>query len=157
MRPHLPQTTLGWREWVSLPALGIGAIKAKIDTGARSSSLHAFDIKAIKLDGEHWVEFKVHPQQHQTSEFIHCRAPVKDYRQVTDSGGHRSMRYVIETSICIGDEEFLAEMTLADRSQMLFRMLLGRTAMKNRYIVDPSRSYCASKRPVKAISPIMPS
>ena len=152
----MPLTTLGWREWVSLPALGIAGIKAKIDTGARSSSLHAFDIKAIEVNGEHWVEFKVNPQQHETTELIHCRAPLKDYRQVTDSGGHRSMRYVIETQICIGDEQFLAEMTLADRSQMLFRMLLGRTAMKNRYTVDPSRSYCASQKPVKPLSQIVP-
>jgi len=149
MRPHLPQTILGWREWVSLPALGLTGIKAKIDTGARSSSLHAFDIKAIEVDGKPWVEFKVHPHQHDTTDVISCRAPIKDYRQVTDSGGHRSMRYVIETRICIGGEECLAEMTLADRSQMLFRMLLGRTAMKNRYTVDPSRSYCASKKPPK--------
>jgi hypothetical protein len=153
----LPQTTLGWREWVTLPALGINGIKAKIDTGARSSSLHAFDIQAIEVDGEQWVEFKVNPQQHETTELVACRAPIKDYRQVTDSGGHRSMRYVIETSICIGGEQFLAEMTLADRSQMLFRMLLGRTAMKNRYIVDPSRSYCASQKPAKSPSQIVPS
>ncbi len=153
----MPQTTLGWREWISLPTLGISAIKAKIDTGARSSSLHAFDISAIEVNGEPWVEFKVHPQQHETVEFVTCRAPIKDYRQVTDSGGHRSMRYVIETSICIGGEQFLAEMTLADRSQMLFRMLLGRTAMKNRYTVDPSRSYCASQKPGKSASQIIPS
>jgi hypothetical protein len=140
-----------------LPALGISAIKAKIDTGARSSSLHAFDITPIEVNGEPWVEFKVHPHQHETDEFVACRAPVKDYRQVTDSGGHRSMRYVIETTISIGNEQFLAEMTLADRSQMLFRMLLGRTAMKNRYTVDPSRSYCASQKPEKTASKKIPS
>jgi hypothetical protein len=146
MRPRLPQITLGWREWVSLPELGITGVKAKIDTGARSSSIHAFDIHKIVVDGEPWVEFKVHPLQHGTDQIVECRVPIKDYRQVTDSGGHRSMRYVIETKIRIGDEEQIAEMTLADRSQMLFRMLLGRTAMKNRYIVDPGRSYCASKK-----------
>lgn len=141
------QTTLGWREWVSLPALGIHGVKAKVDTGARSSSLHAFDIKKTEVDGELWVEFKVHPHQHDQELVVECRAPVKDYRQVTDSGGHRSMRYVIETELSMGSETVRAELTLADRSDMLFRMLIGRTAMKGRYIVDPGRSYCVSKPP----------
>jgi len=150
----LAQTILGWREWISLPDLGISGIKAKIDTGARSSSLHAIDIQTIAVDGEQWVEFKVQPLQHQTDAPLHCRAPIKDYRQVTDSGGHRSMRYVIETTINIGSEQFTAEVTLADRSQMMFRMLLGRTAMKNRYTVDPGRSYCASQKPPRATGTI---
>jgi hypothetical protein len=150
----LALTILGWREWISLPDLGIDGIKAKIDTGARSSSLHAFDIQAIDINGEQWVEFKVHPQQHQTNTTVPCRARIKDYRQVTDSGGHRSMRYVIETTINIGAEQFTAEMTLADRSQMMFRMLVGRTAMKSRYTVDPGRSYCASQKPPRATGTI---
>ncbi|POP53426.1 ATP-dependent zinc protease family protein [Zhongshania marina] len=150
----MAQTILGWREWISLPDLGISGIKAKIDTGARSSSLHAIDIQTITVDGEQWVEFKVQPLQHQTDAPLHCRAPIKDYRQVTDSGGHRSMRYVIETTINIGSEQFTAEVTLADRSQMMFRMLLGRTAMKNRYTVDPGRSYCASQKPPRATGTI---
>ncbi|CAA0079022.1 Uncharacterised protein [Zhongshania aliphaticivorans] len=143
----MAQTTLGWREWVSLPELGISDVKAKIDTGARSSSLHAIDINPIDENGEKWVEFKVNPVQHQTSTLKPCRARVKDYRQVTDSGGHRSMRYVIETTLCIGEQQFTAEVTLADRSQMMFRMLLGRTAMKNRFAVDPGKSYCVSQKP----------
>jgi hypothetical protein len=143
----LAQTILGWREWISLPDLGITGIKAKIDTGARSSSLHAFDIEKFDIDGEPWVEFKVHPLQHEDSTTVPCKARVKDYRQVTDSGGHRSMRYVIETTICIGEQHFTAEMTLAGRSEMMFRMLVGRTAMKNRYTVDPGRSYCVSQNP----------
>lgn len=138
---------LGWREWISLPALGIDHLKAKVDTGARSSSLHAFDIRKVELDGQEWVEFKVHPHQHDNEQTVSCRAPLKDYRQVTDSGGHRSMRYVIETELAMGDESVRAEITLADRSDMLFRMLIGRTAMKGRYIVDPGRSYCVSKPP----------
>lgn len=136
---------LGWREWVSLPDLGISQLKAKVDTGARSSSLHAFDIHTFDREGKLWVKFKVHPQQHDNTETVSCETPVKDYRQVTDSGGHRSMRYVIETTLALGDRSFPIEMTLADRSDMLFRMLIGRTAMDH-YIVDPSRSYCASKR-----------
>jgi hypothetical protein len=145
----LAQTILGWREWIGLPDLEIAGIKAKIDTGARSSSLHAFDIEKIDINGESWVAFKVHPLQHEDSTTVHCKAPIKDYRQVTDSGGHRNMRYVIETTICIGEDHFTTEMTLADRSEMMFRMLLGRTAMKNRYTVDPSRSYCARQSPPK--------
>lgn len=145
----MAQTILGWREWISLPDLGISGIKAKIDTGARSSSLHAFDIEKFDHDGEPWVEFKVHPLQHEDRTTVPCKARIKDYRQVTDSGGHRSMRYVIETTICIGEEHFSAEMTLAGRSEMMFRMLVGRTAMQNRYIVDPGRSYCVSQNPPK--------
>lgn len=139
--------TLGWREWLSLPDLGIDIIKAKVDTGARSSSLHAFDIQAIDHNGEKWVSFKVHPHQHDKSLVVQCQAPVKDYRQVTDSGGHRSMRYVIETALSLGQDSFPIEVTLADRSDMLFRMLVGRTAMKGRFLVDPSRSYCVSRKP----------
>ncbi|WP_372863143.1 ATP-dependent zinc protease [Spongiibacter sp.] len=138
---------LGWREWISLPGLGIAHLKAKVDTGARSSSLHAFDIQKVEQDGQAWVEFKVHPHQHDNEQTVSCRAPLKDYRQVTDSGGHRSMRYVIETEMQLGNENIIAEITLADRSDMLFRMLIGRTAMTGRYVVDPSRSYCVSQRP----------
>ena len=139
------QTVLGWREWVCLPELGITQVKAKVDTGARSSSLHAFDIHPEEIDGQLWVNFSVHPHQHDNDETVCCRAKVKDYRQVTDSGGHRSMRYVIETALQLGDEHIVAEVTLADRSDMLFRMLIGRTAMSGRYVVDPSRSYCVSQ------------
>ncbi len=138
-----PIKTLGWREWLDLPDLQLTGIKAKIDTGARSSSLHAFDIEPETVAGQQWVKFKVHPLQHDNSQYVCCRAPVKDYRQITDSGGHRSMRYVIETRIQLGDDTVLAEVTLADRKDMLFRMLIGRTAMKGRYLVDPARSYCA--------------
>ncbi len=135
-------SVLGWREWLELPELGIKHIKAKIDTGARSSSLHAYDIECETVDGQKWVSFKVHPNQHDETDSITCRAPVKDYRQVTDSGGHRSMRYVIDTTIKLGQQQLTAEITLADRSDMLFRMLLGRTAMNGRYLVDPASSYC---------------
>ncbi|MBD2857471.1 ATP-dependent zinc protease [Spongiibacter sp. KMU-158] len=142
-----PQSSavLGWREWLELPELGIKQIKAKIDTGARSSSLHAYDIQCETVDGQKWVNFKVHPHQHNDGDPVNCRAPVKDYRQVTDSGGHRSMRYVIETTISLGGELLTAEITLADRSDMLFRMLLGRTAMNGRYLVNPASSYCLGK------------
>lgn len=139
------QQTLGWREWVALPDLGIELLKAKVDTGARSSSLHAFDIHTFERDGQLWVAFKVHPHQHDDDQTVSCEAQVKDHRQVTDSGGHRSMRYVIETTLVLGEQQFPIEMTLADRSDMLFRMLIGRTAMQG-YVVDPNRSFCVSKQ-----------
>lgn len=139
--------TLGWREFIDLPELGLYDIKAKVDTGARSSSIHAFDIQVEELDGQQWVNFKVHPLQHDDSEVIQCRAPVKDSRQVTDSGGHRTQRFVIDTTFSLGDDRFTAEVTLADRGNMLFRMLIGRTAMNGRYVVDPKRSYCVSHQP----------
>jgi hypothetical protein len=137
--------TLGWREWMELPDLQLGHIKAKVDTGARSSALHAFDIEPSEVDGQAWVAFKVHPLQHSDELTVECLTPIKDYRRVTDSGGHRTMRYVVETRVRMGTVLHTIELSLVDRSDMLFRMLLGRTAMRGRYIVDPARSYCLGK------------
>lgn len=139
---------VGWREWVEFPDLGMGKIKAKIDTGARSSSIHAFDIETYWRGEEHWVSFKVHPLQHSDEQVVSCTAPIKDYRSITDSGGHKTMRYIIETTLGIGPDRFLAELSLFDRSDMLFRLLVGRTALKGRYLVDPARSYCLGTPPV---------
>ncbi|WP_372748480.1 ATP-dependent zinc protease [Litorivivens sp.] len=142
---------IGWREWVELPDLHLGKIKAKIDTGARSSSIHAFDIEPFEKDGEQWVRFAIHPQQHSDDEVVQCEAPIKDYRSITDSGGHKTMRYIIETPFKIGNDTFLAELSLFNRSNMLFRMLVGRTALKGRYLVDPARSYCLSTAPTQDV------
>lgn len=142
-----PLLTLGWREWAALPELGLAAVKAKIDTGARTSTLHAFYLESYRHRGERWVRFGVHPLQRRTDVVIHCSAPVHDRRTVSDSGGHRERRYVIRTRIAIGTAAWPVEMTLTNRDSMLFRMLLGRTAMAGRVRVDPGRSFlCGRER-----------
>jgi hypothetical protein len=135
---------IGWREWLALPELGIPAIKAKIDTGARTSALHAFFVEPFIKDGTQMVRFGVHPLQKRLDLEIVCEAPVKDYRSVSDSGGHREMRYVIETDICFGDRTLRAELTLTNRDNMRFRMLLGRTAMAEMSVL-PDKSYLTGR------------
>jgi len=136
---------LGWREWVELPELNIHQIKAKIDTGARSSALHAFAIEPYRKNGQRWVMFAIHPKQRHSDVFIECHAPIKDRRIVTDSGGHKQRRYVIETQLVLGQSRINAEMTLTNRDSMLFRMLIGRTTLNNRFIIDPNSSYLQGK------------
>lgn len=144
------QATIGWREWVALPDLNLPALKAKVDTGARTSALHAFLIEPYNNDGVDMLRFMIHPIQLNDSLEVECHAPVFDFREVTDSGGHREMRYVIQSRLVIGNIEQTIEMTLTNRDTMRFRMLLGRRAMANRFVVDPGASYVNGKlRPRK--------
>ncbi|MBV9575776.1 MAG: ATP-dependent zinc protease [Gammaproteobacteria bacterium] len=136
---------IGWREWVSLPSLGIETIKAKIDTGARTSALHAFSLQPFVENGKQRIRFDIHPFQHTTEGLISCDADIVDKRWVTDSGGHEEERYVIETLITIAGQTWSIEITLTERENMLFRMLLGRRALRKRFIINPARSFVTTK------------
>jgi len=136
---------LGWREWVSLPELGIQSIKAKVDTGARTSALHTFELEPFSENGIAKVRFSIHPYQHDLSVVRQCVANLADERNVTDSGGHTELRPVISTPVCLGGINKYIEMTLTNRENMKFRMLLGRTAMHGDFSVDPAGSYLLGK------------
>lgn len=145
MSEDINKIMIGWREWLALPALNIPAIKAKIDTGARTSALHAFFVEPFTKDDQQMVRFGVHPLQKRLDVEVICEAPVKDFREISDSGGHREMRYVIETEILLGDLAKRIEMTLTNRDNMKFRMLLGRTAMDGLQVI-PDKSYLAGRK-----------
>jgi hypothetical protein len=134
---------VGWREWAALPQLGIAAIKAKLDTGARSSALHAFDL-VRREDGEGpWVEFAVHPLQRDRQTTVRCRARLVDERWVRSSSGRRTFRPVIETVLVLGERRWPIQLTLVRRDLMGFRLLVGREALRRRLVVDPGRSFLA--------------
>ena len=133
--------TIGWREWVALPALGIAAIKAKVDTGARSSALHAFDLEFFFRRGKRMVRFKVHPLQRDSRQVVVAEAEVVEERGVRDSGGRREVRPVIEAQVELLGQRWPIEVTLTNRDAMGFRMLLGRQAVRQRFLVHAGRSF----------------
>lgn len=136
---------IGWREWVGLPDFGIKQIKVKVDTGARSSSLHAFDLHKFERDGAQWVRFELHPVQRKSDRTVHVEAEVLEYRSVRSSSGKASMRPVIVTNVTLMGVTWPVELTLASRDEMGFRMLLGREAFRRRFLVDAGRSFCGGK------------
>jgi len=137
------RVVLGWREWVSLPELGIDAIRAKVDTGARSSALHVDSMALFDRDGVDWVRFSIHPGDGCPE--VTAQAPVIDRRRVTDSGGHATLRVFIATTLSLAGRRQRIEINLTNRRNMLFPMLLGRTALEGAYLVDPSRSFTSQQ------------
>jgi hypothetical protein len=142
-REQLP--VLGWREWVSLPELGVTHIKAKVDTGARSSAIHAFDVEVFEQEGKQLVRFVLHPRQQNTKVTVKAQAEILEYRSVRSSTGHVTERPVIVTEVSLFGRQFPVELTLVNRDDMGFRMLLGRQALRHRFTVDPAASYLAKK------------
>ncbi len=151
-----PKFIVGWREWVGLPGLGIDPIKAKVDTGARSSSLHAHSIEEYREDGVLMVRFIAEIDHPRHRHELECHAPVHDRRQVKDSGGNPEIRCFILTPVKVGGHLWKVEISLTDRSTMKFPMLLGREAIRRRAAVDPGRSYITRKMP-KITTPEKPS
>lgn len=150
--PRQPKAIIGWREWCELPALALPGVLAKIDTGAKTSSLHAFDIRTSGRSDD-WITFSVHPVQRRKRPVIHCEARCVDVRSVTSSNGTSEERPVIETTLVIGGRSFLSEITLTNRDEMGFRMLIGRQSLNRRFVVDPALSYCCGDRDEAVLYP----
>ena len=141
---------LGWREWIGLPQWSVTHLKAKIDTGARTSSLHAFDLEWFERDGDPWVRFEIHPWQRSTADAVVAEAAVESTRNIRSSSGEIDHRPVVRAPLSIAGHEVDAEITLTRRDEMGFRMLIGRSALRRHYIVDPARSYLGG-RPRRSI------
>ncbi|WP_203291949.1 ATP-dependent zinc protease [Maricaulis parjimensis] len=140
-RGGAPSIIVGWREWVGLPDLGDFRVKAKIDTGARTSAIHAWKIQPFEKDGEPWVRFELHPNQDDNLTRIPCEMPVLESREIRSSNGQVQTRYVVSTRLRIGPHVWPIELTLTRRDEMGFRMLIGRTALRPNALVDPARSF----------------
>ncbi len=136
-----PLPCIGWREWVGLPDFGVEAVKAKIDTGARSSALHAVRIRTEMRDGEEWARFLIHPFQRHLDRTVEASAKILDHRSVRSSSGKSEMRWVVLTKVALMGKVWPIELTLTNRSEMGFRMLLGRQAFRGHFLVDVARSY----------------
>jgi hypothetical protein len=142
---------IGWREWLALPDLGIPAIKAKIDTGARTSALHTFGFEPIEKDGTLKVKFGVHPLQRRKDIEVFCLADVVDQRRVTSSDGQSEKRYIIRTAVALGEFFWPIELSLTNRRSMRFRMLLGRAAISGLLLINPAKSYLIGRRPSRLL------
>jgi hypothetical protein len=142
-----PLPVIGWREWVALPGLGVARVKAKIDTGARSSSLHAFNLREIERDGARWVRFKVHPLQRDTTLTVTCEAELLEWRTVRSSTGVEELRPVIVTDVELLGRRWAIELSLTRRDEMGFRMLLGRQAVRRRFLIDSGGSFKGGRMP----------
>jgi len=136
---------VGWREWVSLPGWNIEYVKAKVDTGARTSSIHVRELEHFERDSTPWVSFSVYPWQKSLEGKSRVSAPVKSFKKVRSSSGSQEERPVVEAEIVIAGEKVRAELTLTNRDQMGFRMLIGREAVKKRFLVIPGQSYLGGK------------
>lgn len=146
-RPRHPLARVGWREWASFPDLGVDAIKAKVDTGARTSALHAVDTESFEKDGATWVRFGVVARGHSEATAVPVEAALLEWREVRSSNGIVQRRPVIETELGLGDGAWDVELTLSDRSLMGFQLLLGRQALRNKVVVDPGRSFLLGRTP----------
>ncbi|MFA5606254.1 MAG: ATP-dependent zinc protease [Leucobacter sp.] len=148
MTVHDHSSTLtGWREWVSLPGIGIPWIKAKIDTGAQTSALHATNIAEFERDGAPWVRFTAHPWQASDSDEVSVELPVHDRRTVRSSSGHAQERLVVLIALQLAGRTLDVELTLTDRDEMVFRMLIGREALQQGFVVDSAESFLGGRPP----------
>jgi hypothetical protein len=146
VNPRDRRPIIGWREWVSLPDLGVDAIKAKVDTGARTSSIHAFDVEEVERGGEITLRFKIHPRQRSARGEIDVELPLVGWKRVRDSGGKVEERPVVSSMIELLGDSWPIELTLTRRDLLGFRMLLGREAIRGRFTVDPGGSYYGGRR-----------
>jgi hypothetical protein len=139
------KVVIGRLESIGLPELGIDALQVRVDTGAKTSSLHVDNIEKTLIDGVHSVTFDIHPDSHNVDRIVSCTAPISDIRKIKSSNGTAEQRYVIETPVTLGSESWSIEITLTDRSDMSYLMLFGREAIGKRFLVDPSKVFVGSK------------
>ncbi len=140
-RKARPPVDIGWREWASLPGLGVERIEGKIDTGAKTSAIHAYRIREVIFDGAPHAEFYLHPERRRRKPEIFCRVPIADRRLIKSSNGEAQERIIIVTPLRIGKREWLIELSLANRDAMGFRFLIGRDALRRGFVIHPGQSF----------------
>jgi hypothetical protein len=143
--PSASRAVIGWREWVALPDFGVASMKAKIDTGARTSALHAFALEEFVEADQLWARFEIHPHQRTSRNAISVTAPVVEHRKIRSSNGVVQNRPVIRAALEAVGQTFTIDLTLTNRDEMGFRMLIGRAALRRRFLVDPTRSYYGAR------------